>query len=106
MALTIMRIRKVRGHHFTARLFADPAWDMLLDLYVTGERQRPVAVSELGLAADIPPTTALRWVEKLQTERLIQRVRDPADARRKHVRLTPSAKMAMDDYLRQVLNGG
>src|SRR3546814_19647190 len=42
-------------------LFAEPAWDMLLDLYIEQHRGQPVAVARLCAAAGASSTTALRW---------------------------------------------
>jgi hypothetical protein len=43
-------------------LFADPAWDILLDLFAASIERRPVSVSSACVAAAVPPTTALRWI--------------------------------------------
>ena len=51
--------------HFYESIFADPAWDMLLDLMEAEIEQPRVAVSSLCIAAAVPATTALRWLKTL-----------------------------------------
>lgn len=63
-ALRVMiRARRLRANFFPADLFADPAWDMLLDLLQAELVQHRVPVSSLCLAAAVPATTALDQVD-------------------------------------------
>src|SRR5437762_5630979 len=59
--LRLLKGRRKRNDFFDATLFADPAWDILLELYAAELGQRRLSVSSLGLCAAIPATTALRW---------------------------------------------
>src|SRR3546814_2986047 len=43
----MLRQRRMREQYFPADLFADPAWDMLLDLYAARLERQPVSVSSL-----------------------------------------------------------
>lgn len=90
-----IRRRRLRERCFDAGLFADPAWDMLLDLRVAALEGRRVAVSSLCIAAAVPPTTALRWIGLMTTRGLLERAADPADARRAFVALGAVAGAAM-----------
>jgi hypothetical protein len=54
----VIRARRLRNQFFADELFADPAWDMLLDLFAAGLEKRRVSVSSLCIAAAVPPTTA------------------------------------------------
>jgi hypothetical protein len=80
-------------------LFADPAWDILLDLFAASVERRPVSVSSACVAAAVPPTTALRWIGTLETRGLVLRVADPADRRSTHLRLAESAETAIIRWL-------
>src|SRR3546814_318497 len=62
---TIIRARRLRDRYFHADLFADPAWDMQLDLLAARLADERVAVSSLCVAAAVPPPTALRWIKTL-----------------------------------------
>jgi DNA-binding MarR family transcriptional regulator len=94
----VLRARREREVIFGQDLFADPAWDILLDLYAAQLEQRRVATSELCCAAAVPATTALRWIEKLQRTHLIVRTADPLDGRRVFVELSERGAAAMHDF--------
>jgi DNA-binding MarR family transcriptional regulator len=101
----IIRLRRMRDRFFPADLFADPAWDMLLDLAAARIERTRVAVSSLCIAAAVPPTTALRWIKAMTDKDLLQRVADPHDARRIFIQLSNDAAIAMEKYLRAARNG-
>ena len=61
----IVRARRLRSRFFDEELFADPAWDMLLDLLHAEISQHRVPVSSLCIAAAVPATTALRWIKTM-----------------------------------------
>ena len=93
-----IRARRLRDQHFASELFADPAWDMLLDLYAARLEGRRVSVSSLCIAASVPPTTALRWIGTMHDADLFGREPDPTDKRRAHITLTDRAATAMRGY--------
>lgn len=95
---SLIRQRRQRDRHFAADLFADPAWDMMLDLYAAHYEGRTVSVSSLCIAAAVPATTALRWIKTLVEEGLFVRISDPDDGRRIHVHLSEDARQRLDDY--------
>lgn len=78
----VIRARRMRDQFFTGELFADPAWDMLLDLFASELEGRRVSVSSLCIAAAVPPTTALRWIGAMHDAGLFERQADPNDRRR------------------------
>lgn len=90
--------RRERERFFDPDLFADPAWDMLLDLFLGELEHRPICVSSLCIAAATPPTTALRWIGNMTAAGLFERYPDPADKRRHFLRLTGEARSAMHGY--------
>lgn len=98
MVRGILRARQERARHFPANLFADPAWDMLLDLYAAELSQRRVSVTSLCIASNVPTTTALRWITALEKARLIERRADPLDGRRYFMSLTLAATDAFKAY--------
>jgi DNA-binding MarR family transcriptional regulator len=101
-ARSIIKARSARRRFFDGELFADPAWDMLLELYALEGEGRRISVSKLSVAAGVPCTTALRWLDKLEAESLLVREEDPADGRRVWVMLSPTGIAAMDSYIRQI----
>jgi DNA-binding MarR family transcriptional regulator len=72
-------------------LFADPGWDILLDLYIEEAEHRSVSVSSACIAAGVPPTTGLRWLDRLQQRGLLTRTPDARDGRKVYIRLTAIA---------------
>lgn len=95
----IIRARRTRDRFFRSGLFADPAWDMLLDLTAAKLDQKPVSVSSLCIAAAVPATTALRWIKSMTDEGLLTRVADNRDGRRIFIELSEKASIAMNAYL-------
>jgi DNA-binding MarR family transcriptional regulator len=79
-------------------LFGEPAWDILLDLFVAGERGKRVAVTSACIGSGVPSTTALRWLNVLELRGMVEREDDNHDARRSFVRLTAKARAMMLDY--------
>jgi MarR family transcriptional regulator, temperature-dependent positive regulator of motility len=80
-------------------LFAEPAWDILLDLYIAHCRRADIQVSSVCLDAGVPSTTILRWIARLEDEGLIFREPDGSDARRRYVRLTDEGQLMMKNVL-------
>lgn len=94
----VQTARRRREALFDSTLFADPAWDMLLELYAIRLEQRKISVSSLCYAAYVPLTTALRWVAKLESDGLAVRRQDPSDARRFWIDLSDRGAEAMRRY--------
>ncbi|QNE04037.1 MarR family transcriptional regulator [Croceicoccus marinus] len=98
----MIRQRQLRASFFEGELFADPAWDMLLDLTAARAEGNEVCVSSLCIASGVPATTALRWIGQMTEAGLFERLPDPADRRRAIIRLSQSAQDAMCAYFARV----
>ncbi|WP_114521886.1 winged helix DNA-binding protein [Altererythrobacter sp. ZODW24] len=98
----IIRQRQLRARFFESELFADPAWDMLLDLTAARVEHTRVSVTSLCIASGVPPTTALRWITQMTEAGLLERVEDEADRRRAFIALTDAASDAMARYFTEV----
>lgn len=99
----MIRVRRLRDHFFNKELFADPAWDMMLDLMAARLERQRVAVSSLCIAAAVPPTTALRWIKALCDQGLFVRVADPEDGRRVFIELSDDAAQRLEAFLKAAL---
>jgi DNA-binding MarR family transcriptional regulator len=99
---SIIRARRLRARFFQEDLFADPAWDMLLDLLQAEISHLRVPVSSLCIAAAVPATTALRWLKTMVEQGLFIRRADPHDGRRVFVELAPEASRALRNYFAEV----
>ena len=99
---SVIRARRLRSRFFAEDLFADPAWDMLLDLLQAEIAQLRVPVSCLCIAAAVPATTALRWLRTMVDQNLFLRRADPHDGRRVFVELAPETSRALRRYFAEV----
>lgn len=90
--------RQARARYLPEVVFADPAWDMLLDLTAARAEHERVSVTSLCIASGVPATTALRWINQLEEAGLVERVADDIDRRRAFVALTDKAADAMAAY--------
>lgn len=90
--------RRARGKYLPNDLFADPVWDMLLELLEAEILPRQVSISFLCRAAAVPETTALRWLKKMEERGLVVRRSDPHDLRRVFVELAPETSQALRRY--------
>jgi DNA-binding MarR family transcriptional regulator len=101
----IIEARRRRTRLFSADLFADPAWDIMLELFLADLEGRITAISELGYKTEVPLTTSLRWIDKLQADGWAKRTPDPLDHRRVFVELSPAGNDVMrvwlEDWLEQ-----
>jgi len=95
---SIIKLRRLRDRHFDPELFADPAWDMMLDLMAARAEHTRVSVSSLCIAAAVPATTALRWINTLTDQGVFIRVADPTDGRRVFIELSDKAAANIAKY--------
>ncbi len=98
----VIRARRLRARFFDEDLFADPAWDMMLDLLQAEIAQHRVPVSSLCIAAAVPATTALRWIKTMTDAGLFVRRADPHDGRRVFVELSSETSHALRQYFSEV----
>ncbi len=94
----MIRHRQLRARYFEGDFFADPAWDMLLDLTAARVEGKRVSVTSLCIASGVPPTTALRWIGQMVEAGLFVRVCDDSDRRRAFIELSDHSHNAMARY--------
>lgn len=104
-AADLLKITKRRSRLVSvANLFADPAWFILLDLFVRQHSGLQTSVSSACHASSPPVTTALRHLAVLTERKIIEREYDSVDQRRIFLRLTEEAsaeiqrKLLTDDF--------
>jgi len=95
----VIRARRMRDEYLDDGLFADPAWDILLDLFAARLERRPVSVSSLCVAAAVPATTALRWIDVLELKGHVTKMADPKDRRRVYVEISDNTATKLDALL-------
>jgi DNA-binding MarR family transcriptional regulator len=99
-AETVLEQRRMRRQFLPGELFHEPAWDMLLALFVSRDARLPMNIKALVSMSDAPVTTSQRWIEHLHKLKLIDRVIDPTDRRRVEISLSHTGDQAMKAYLR------
>jgi DNA-binding MarR family transcriptional regulator len=98
LAQEIYSERQRRQDCFQSDLFGEPAWDILLDLYIAAKQSKDIQTTSACVGANVPPTTALRWLTLLETRGLVERYEDPKDQRRTFVRLSLDGYARMTKY--------
>lgn len=97
----IVAARRAREGHVPADLLGEPAWDILLDLYIAEVEGRTSYSMSCCLAAAVPQTTGLRYVKRLVMAGLIAERQDYRDSRRTLVALTDKGREAIAGWLAQ-----
>jgi DNA-binding MarR family transcriptional regulator len=103
LAKAIRRARLRRTNYVSKAMLGEPAWDMLLALYVNDRDGPRLSVGRLATLSGAPMTTALRWIDYLAKERLICRHAHPTDRRSEIIELTDRARSALEQYLSETL---
>lgn len=98
-ALEILELRKRREAAFGADLFGEPAWDILLDLFIQYVDRQKTSSTSAAVAARVPATTALRHLNSLIRRGLLVRHTSDHDLRLQYVGLTESGYLGMLDLL-------
>lgn len=101
----LVELHRIRLGHFGERMFVEPIWSMLLDLFENDLLDRPVSVSSLYQIPEVPISTALRRIDDLEESGWISRYPDPLDGRRTLVCLTGYGKSRMTGYFSELLDG-
>lgn len=99
LAKHIHASRAERALFFGPDLFAEPAWDILLSLYIAGREGYRMKVSAVCNESGVADTTALRWIDRLIELRLVRRHRNHLDNRSSWVELDADGLEKMDKAL-------
>jgi len=83
-------------------IFSDPAWDILLDLYIRQCEGKHTSVTSSCIASRVPPTTALRYHSLMEKNGWIVRIKDESDKRIRFVRLTGDGERRLTSYFDEV----
>jgi hypothetical protein len=104
MARSLLKQRQLRHRFLPTEIFHEPAWDMLLALFVAEHDGRTMNVKTLVSSAEAPVTTSQRWIDHLARIGLIDRVTDFVDRRRIEVTLSDAGRQALERYLAAVMD--
>lgn len=102
-AKRIKASRILRLTFFDSSLFGEPAWDMMLALYIAQGEGRRVKVSDLYNESGVPATTTLRWVNRLFELGMTRKRRHRTDLRISFVEIHPDTIRKMNAYFELAL---
>ena len=87
-----------RENDLARQIFVEPAWEMLLVLYLeeAGERQTQTRLGDLSGATR---STAMRWIDHLLRKGLVRREGHPTDKRRNFIILSDKGRELLELYL-------
>ena len=94
----ILRVRRSRERLIGRAIIGEPAFDLLLCLYVRSG-QRETSLTSLAKPAGIPYSSAMRWISYLVDKGLVVRSESESDRRATSVHLTPAGRAVMDELL-------
>jgi hypothetical protein len=85
------RVRRLRDQEFGPGLFGEPAWDILLDLYIAASDPRLVSVMSASLATSVSAEDTARWLTILEEQGLVERFSSGTEMSRAIVTLSQQA---------------
>ncbi|HYE27385.1 MAG TPA: hypothetical protein VEA61_04025 [Allosphingosinicella sp.] len=99
MAERLYSDRRRRDEYFPAGLFGEPAWDLLLALFIAHEDGRHVSLDEAYAAARVEASDGPALIERLIAAGLVTRSHNRHNA----ILLTDQAKDRLSDYLADLI---
>ncbi|HEY9090341.1 helix-turn-helix domain-containing protein [Parasphingorhabdus sp.] len=87
---------------FGSGLFADSCWNMCLDTYICDLKGKKVTVSSIAHGSGIPMTTAMRYLNVMTEEGMLQKSPNPSDNRMIFLSISASCKAKISAILRQL----
>lgn len=100
----VYTIRRTRDRFFPDDLFSEPAWDILLLLYGVEQSQERLSISAVCASVGAPPTTVLRWIDKLEQAGMLVRQKHPTDRRINWLRLSDDCISRLDRFFDTALS--
>lgn len=81
-----------------ARCVDGPAWEMLVDLYVSQLEGKSLCIGSVCVTAGVPMTNAVRIMSRLIDKGLVRREPDCDDRRRCFIALEDETRAKLDVY--------
>ena len=98
------RARRERDRIFGTALAPDPAWDILLDLFIAAGEGREVTVASVSAATVLPPPLVLRCIAHLAEARLVTCQAQTSSEKIMFLTLTERAVAMIAEYLDHLTN--
>jgi DNA-binding MarR family transcriptional regulator len=91
--------RRKRDEYFPMGLFGEPAWDLLLALFIAQDDGRHFTLDEAYAAAKIDPSDGPELIEKLIAAGMVERSHNRGNA----ILLTDHGRDRLSDYLADLI---
>lgn len=65
LAAAMLDFRRCRSQLLPSELFAEPAWDLMLELFIADAEGRRITARQVVERSHIPPTVMSRWLMHL-----------------------------------------
>lgn len=83
-------------------LFADSCWNMCLDVYICDLKGNKITVSSIAHSSGIPMTTAMRYINVMAEEGLLEKSPNPSDNRMIFISSSATCKDKISTILRHL----
>lgn len=103
LAEDILTDRDRRTTHFPGELFSEPAWDMLLCLFIADARNICLSEADVYAASREPHSTAMRWINFMTSLGIIEHTQASQNEQPRYIKITASGATQMRNYLKSIL---
>ena len=105
VARTLLALRKRRTEYLHRSMLGEPAYDMLLALYVAGGDDQTMTAAHVAKRSGVAQSSALRWIDYLVSKQLVERGPHPSHKRAFMLQLSPKGRAALEGFFREMLEG-
>lgn len=106
MARRTIKFRQWRTTLFDRAMLGEPAYDILLALYVAEAEMPHVTTTRLAELADVAQTSAHRWIDYLVGKQLIHRLPHVHDKRATLLKLTEKGRASLEALFVEMIRLG
>ncbi len=103
VAKALLASRRRRPFIFDGLEFAEPVWEIILEVYIASAEGRSFKVVKLCNASGGSVTSALRIIGELQSKDYLARVSDARDARSSVIIMLPSLEQAVNQWIDELI---
>lgn len=106
VARDTLEYRRRRYRYFPRGMLGEPAFDIMLCLYVAESEQRHVTHTMIAEMAEVPSSSAHRWIDFLVGKRFLDRAKHPFDSRATVLMLTPEGRKSLQSLFDDIAQVG
>lgn len=103
VARRAIKFRRWRVNLFDRAMLGEPAYDLLLALYVAEEDLGQVTATQLADCADVAQSSAQRWIDYLVGKQLVERSPNRHDKRSSVHKLSAKGRAALDELFLEMI---